>query len=225
MSGRLREIAARLREIATELEGDGEPATSAPPSWPPRPPSSPPRRSRRPTARRAKRRAPGERRPSCRRLEPMYPEDLRGLVDAALERLRFSAAGADRRARGGDALLAAGRRQAGAPGARPRHRPRPRRRARALPPGRLRDRADPHLLADPRRPAGDGRRRAAPRPADLPRQVRRGRRDPRRRRPLRRGDAPLLPAARRPGAGAGGAAASWPARPGSTAWSAASTST
>ncbi len=29
----------------------------------------------------------------------------------------------------------------------------------------------------------------------------------------------------RPGAGAGGAAASWPARPGSTAWSAASTST
>ena len=32
-------------------------------------------------------------------------------------------------------------------------------------------------------------------------------------------------AARRPGAGAGGAGASWPARPGSTAWSAASTST
>ena len=28
-----------------------------------------------------------------------------------------------------------------------------------------RDRADPHLLADPRRPAGDGRRRPAPRPA------------------------------------------------------------
>ena len=30
-----------------------------------------------------------------------------------------------------------------------------------------RDRARPHLLADPRRPAGDGRRRPAPRPADL----------------------------------------------------------
>ena len=30
---------------------------------------------------------------------------------------------------------------------------------------RRRDRADPHLLADPRRPAGDGRRRPAPRPA------------------------------------------------------------
>ena len=64
-------------------------------------------------------------------------------------------------------------------------------------PGRLRDRADPHLLADPRRPAGDGRRRAAPRPADLARQVRRGRRDPRRRRPLRRGGAALLRAAGR----------------------------
>ena len=37
-------------------------------------------------------------------------------------------------------------------------RPCPRRRPRALPPGRLRDRADPHLLADPRRSAGDGRR-------------------------------------------------------------------
>ena len=31
------------------------------------------------------------------------------------------------------------------------------------------DRADPHLLADPRRPARDGRRRPAPRPPDLPR--------------------------------------------------------
>ena len=51
-------------------------------------------------------------------------------------------------------------------------------------------RADPHLLADPRRPAGDGRRRPAPRPADLPRRVRRGRRDPRRRRALRRGVPP-----------------------------------
>ena len=55
---------------------------------------------------------------------------------------------------------------------------------RAPPAGRFCNRADPHLLADPRRPAGDGRRRAAPRPPDLPRQVRRGRGDPRRRRPL-----------------------------------------
>ena len=54
---------------------------------------------------------------------------------------------------------------------------------------RGRDRDDPHLLADPRRPAGDGRRRAAPRKAHLPRGVRRGRRDPRRRRPVRRGAA------------------------------------
>jgi len=36
------------------------------------------------------------------------------------------------------------------------------------------DRADPHVLADSRRPARDGRRRPAPRAADLPRQVRRG---------------------------------------------------
>ena len=46
---------------------------------------------------------------------------------------------------------------------------RPRRRrpaARRWPAGRVRDRADPHLLAHSRRPAGDGRRHAAPRPAD-----------------------------------------------------------
>ena len=48
-------------------------------------------------------------------------------------------------------------------------------------------RDDPHLLADPRRPAGDGRRRPAPRQAHLPRGLRRGRGDPRRRRALRRG--------------------------------------
>ena len=39
--------------------------------------------------------------------------------------------------------------------------------------GRLRDRADSHLLADPRRPAGDGQRHAAPRPADAARRRRR----------------------------------------------------
>ncbi len=58
------------------------------------------------------------------------------------------------------------------------------------------DRADPHLLADPRRPAGDGRRRAAPRAPDLARRLRRGRRDPRRRRAVRRGDPALLRRAR-----------------------------
>ena len=87
-------------------------------------------------------------------------------------------------------------------------------------------RADPHLLADPRRPAGDGRRRPAARPADLPRGVRRGRRDPGRRRPLRGG----LPArAGQPGGAArahpGRRRASWRPPPASTAWSAASTST
>ena len=38
-------------------------------------------------------------------------------------------------------------------------------------PDRRRDRADPHLLADPRRPAGDGRRRPAPRAADVARRT------------------------------------------------------
>ena len=40
-----------------------------------------------------------------------------------------------------------------------------------------------HLLADPRRPAGDGRRRPAAGPADLPQGVRRGDGDPGRGRP------------------------------------------
>ena len=103
-----------------------------------------------------------------------------------------------------------------------RARPRPARRA----PARRRARADPHLLADPRRPAGDGRRRPAPRPADLPRHVRRGRRDPGRRRPLRRGvPARAARAAGRPGRRARRRLPSSPPRPASTAWSAASTST
>ena len=55
-------------------------------------------------------------------------------------------------------------------------------RGRAATRARCRDRADPRLLAGPRRPAGDGRRRAAPRPADLPPRLRRGDGDPRRRR-------------------------------------------
>src|SRR6476661_6868764 len=61
------------------------PATSAPRSSPARPPSSRGRRSRRPTAACASPRAPAE-------LAPMYPEDLRNLVDEALAELRFSAA-------------------------------------------------------------------------------------------------------------------------------------
>ena len=58
------------------------------------------------------------------------------------------------------------------------------------PAARRRHRAHPHLLAHPRRPAGDGRRRPAPRPPDEPQGVRRGRRDPRGRRALRRGVPP-----------------------------------
>ena len=49
--------------------------------------------------------------------------------------------------------------------------------------GGLRPGDGPHLFADPRRPAGDGRRRPAAGPADLPQGVRRGDGDPRRRRP------------------------------------------
>ena len=45
---------------------------------------------------------------------------------------------------------------------------------------RLRDRDGPHREPDPRRPALDGRRQDAARPADLPRGPRRGDRDPRR---------------------------------------------
>ena len=99
-----------------------------------------------------------------------YPDDLRRQVEALPRSdLRSPTADGDRRPRGGDALLAAGGRQADPAGAGAGDRARsgmdPSRRAAA----RRRDRAHPHLLADPRRPAGDGRRRAAPRPADLPR--------------------------------------------------------
>ena len=47
---------------------------------------------------------------------------------------------------------------------------------------RLRGGDDPHLQPDPRRPAGHGRRRPAPRQADLAQGLRRGHRDPGRRR-------------------------------------------
>ena len=72
----------------------------------------------------------------------------------------------------GDAPFAARRGQAHPAGAGPGHLrgARPARRAAAA--RRRGDRAGPHLLADPRRPAGDGRRRPAPRAADLPQAVR-----------------------------------------------------
>ena len=86
---------------------------------------------------------------------------------------------------------------------------------------RRRARADPHLLADPRRPAGDGRRRPAPRPADVSRPLRRGRRDPGRRRALRGGvPARAARAARRAGATCSRRSPSSRPRPASTGWSA-----
>ena len=84
-------------------------------------------------------------------------------------------------------------------------------------------RADPHLFADPRRPAGDGRRRPAPGSPDLARRLRRGRRDPGRRRAVRRGDQVGLRAARRARRGSSRRSGRSPPRPGSTGWSAAST--
>ena len=54
-------------------------------------------------------------------------------------------------------------------------------------PGGLRARDDPHLFARPRRPAGDGQRHAAPRPADVARRLRRRHGDSRRRRAADRG--------------------------------------
>ena len=59
----------------------------------------------------------------------------------------------------------------------------------------LRDRADSHLLADSRRPAGHGQRHDAARPADAARRRRRGHGDPRRRRAADRG---VRPVAREP---------------------------
>ena len=132
----------------------------------------------------------------------------------------------DRGPRRCDALLAARRRQADPAGALPGRRPFGRNRPGPGAARRGGDRAHPHLLADPRRPAGDGRRRAAPRAPDLARRPRRGRRDPRRRRAVRGGDPALLRApARASPSGCWRRSASSPARPGSTGWSAASTST
>ena len=153
-----------------------------------------------------------------------YPTHLRTQVDAYLDGLRFATepatAGLEEAMR--YSLLAGGKRIRPVLALATAQRPG---RARGGTAARRRAGADPHLLADPRRPAGDGRRRPAPRPPDLPRQVRRGRRDPRRRRPLR-GGVPARPA-RAAGEPANllAAVASSPPRRASTGWSAASTST
>ena len=98
-----------------------------------------------------------------------YPEELREQVDAYLASLSFdehpATAGLQEAMRysllaGGKRIrpvlcLATGRALGG--------------RARRSAADRSRDRADPHLLADPRRSAGDGRRRAASRATDLAR--------------------------------------------------------
>ena len=84
-----------------------------------------------------------------------YPDDLRGMVDEALERAavlrrRKPTAGLEEAMR--YSLLAGGSGFARSWLWPPLG---PRRRTRALPANGLCDRADPHLLADPRRPAGD----------------------------------------------------------------------
>ena len=221
-SAQVRELAAQLGELSEQL---GDP------------------RGRR----RARRRSSPARRPSwsarpatrsiarCARPRPTTAEARRwrttrttcgGWSTTTSSELAVLRSRGDRRPRRGDALLAARRRQADPAGALPRrgalggHRP-----GRGAAGGGG-DRAHPHLLADPRRPAGDGRRRAAPRAADLARRLRRGRRDPRRRRPLRGGDPALL---RAPGGrartGCSRRSPSSRGRPGWGGWSAASTST
>ena len=108
--------------------------------------------------------------PAC---PPIVTEAMRYSVFAGGKRLRpvLTLAAADAVARRADTATARGRRARPTLGA-----------AR-----RVRDRADSHLLAHPRRPAGDGQRHAAPRPADAARRLRRRHRDPRRRRPAGRG--------------------------------------
>ena len=114
---------------------------------------------------------PGRVRAAGARLTEGYPEHLREEVEAYLAGLRFAdepaAAGLEEAMR--YSLLAGGKRirpvlalaTARALGREPRE---------VLPLGR-RARAHPHLLADPRRPARDGRRRPAPRAADVPRRA------------------------------------------------------
>ena len=116
-----------------------------------------------------RRRARDDRRDSRRRVRARAAGRSRG-------RARDPAAAAARlpRSRGRrDALQPDGRRQAAAAGAVPGQRRGRRRPDRRGPASRLRDRADSHLLAHPRRSAGDGRRLDAPRPADAARRRRR----------------------------------------------------
>ena len=131
-----------------------------------------------------------------------------------------------RRARGGDALQPARRRQAHPARARARHGAR---RSAATPPSVLPLAAAIELihtysLIHDDLPAmdDDDLRRGRP---TLPHEVRRGRRDPRRRRALRRGVPPCARRASRASRGILAAGASWPPPPASTAWSAGSTST
>ena len=147
-------------------------------------------------------------------------------VERYLEEMRF-ADEADHRGPGrGDALLAAGGRQAHPAGARARDRARGRAGAARGAAAGGGDRADPHLLADPRRPAGDGRRRAAPRarrPA-MWRSARTSRSSPATACTRRRSAICSRASARRPSA-CSRRPPSWRARPASTAWSAGSTRT
>ena len=120
-----------------------------------------------------------------------YPDELRELVDDYLGGLSF---GDDRETAGLEeamaySLLAGGKRvrpvlclaTARSAGADP-----------GVGPSRCgSDRAGPYVLAHPRRPAGDGRRRPAAGKAHVAQEVRRGRGDSRRRRALRRSDQPL----------------------------------
>ena len=156
-----------------------------------------------------------------------YPEHLREEVERYLE--RASASPRSRSRRGWTRRCATRCWPAASASARcSRSRPRARvgLEQREVLPLAGRDRADPHLLADPRRPAGDGRRRAAPRAPtchvkfgeDVAILAGDG--------ALRRGLPPPAHAAsaRRPSA-CWRRPRSWPRRPASTAWSAASTPT
>ncbi len=113
-----------------------------------------------------------------------YSQQMRTRVDRALDGVHVFRPWLPRRARRGDPLQPAGAGQAvaadaGAAGGREL-----RRLGRGGAAGGLRRRDGARLFADPRRPACDGRRRPAPRPADLPQGVRRGDGDPGRRRPV-----------------------------------------
>ena len=185
-------LAAVLRERqAADADAGAQPARRAVGMSGDRPPAAPDRAARAGAAAPARRRARPAERPralveECARLagdaarragpargraarrrramSAAYPEDLRQQVEDYLATLRFvGGARARGRPRGGDALLAARRRQAHPAGAGARDRRGGRARARRGAAARRGDRDDPHLLADPRRPAGDGRRRPAPR--------------------------------------------------------------